>query len=257
MLVEVRPLQTISTETIALKKSVKFENPDLATTPAARLKVAGMFEEFKNKARKEFTERRKAPLEATAPNPVAILAAQLKTLGRLEEYKLCSRTAKTKICEVKAIDEFIEQRTAAERRALNQLAERQVLDELAARKESKILEERKARERHKERAERKMLERLNVEWDELRKVNEQPTEPRAPEKFTAHKRHKHCENHKARAAREMQEGLRAYRSQRALEERANHAACEAREKSAAREELLEKFRCRDLPPPDPSNPPFP
>ena len=60
VLVEVRPRKTISTETIALRQPVKLENPNLVTTPAARLKVAGMFEEFKNKARKELTERRKS-----------------------------------------------------------------------------------------------------------------------------------------------------------------------------------------------------
>ena len=233
VLVEVRPLQTISTETIALKQSVKFENPDLTTTPAARLKVAGMFEEFKNKARKELTERRKTSLEASAPDPIATLAAELKTLGRLKEYELCSRAAEAKIYEMKVINELTEQRVAVER---------QVLNELDARKESKILEERKARERHEERVHK----RFKVEWDELRKMNEQPTKPRAPEKPATHEKPKHKhESRKARAARELQDGLQAYRVHRALEEL---AACRAREESTAREvlECRESLRIRNL-----------
>ena len=241
MLTEVRPLQTTPPETIVLEQSVKLEDPNLVTTPAARLKVAGMFEEFKNKARKELTERRKTSLEASAPDPIATLAAELKTLGRLKEYELCSRAAEAKVYEMKVINELAEQRVAVER---------QVLNELDARKESKILEERKARERHEERVHKRLnvewLKRLNVEWDELRKMNEQPTKPRAPEKSATPEKPKHKhESRKARAARELQDGLQAYRVHRALEEL---AACRAREESTAREvlECRESLRIRNL-----------
>ena len=84
--------------------------------------------------------------------------------------------------------------------------------------------------------ERKAREQL-VEPETERKAPEQSTESKTLEGPATRKKPKYYENRKARAAREVQEGLRAYRLHRTLEEL---AACKAREESAAREEL----RCR-------------
>ena len=188
-------------------------------------------------------------VEARPPRttPIETLTLELKALGRLKELETCLRPKTPEqpverktpekpakpTAERKPPEQPVEPK--AERKARKELVERQVLDDLAERKELKELEERKARERHA--ARQKFAERKGEG-----KVPDHLAVPKAePESkdLGARKRPKHRENvRKARVARELQDGLRAYRVHRALEEL---AACKAREEDVANVEL----RCRE------------
>jgi len=70
---------------------------------------------------------------------------------------------------------------------------------------------------------------------EEREVPEQPTKSQTSKNLNVRKKPKHYESHKVRAAREMREGVLAYRAHRVLEER---AACKAREELARANEVI-------------------
>jgi hypothetical protein len=165
-------------------------------------------------------------VEVCLLNPIAHGAEQLRALGKLETHEL-SKTVEIKV-ERKVPEPPA--KPTAERKARKELVERQVLDDLAERKELKEFEEYKARERHA--AHQKFAERKGEG-----KVPDHLTVPKAePEAkdLGARKQPKHYESRKVRAAREMREGLLAYRAHRALEER---AACKAREELARANEV--------------------
>ena len=213
--------------------------------------------------------------------PIEALTLELKALGRLKELESCLRpkmpeqlvepSTPEKIVEPtepeiehKAPTQLVEPvepkpeskapeqpaKPKAERKARKELVERQVLDDLAERKELKELEEHKARERH---AMRKFIELLELVSAEVKILEERKGEGKVPDHLTvpkaepeakdlgARKQPKHYESRKVRAAREMREGLLAYRAHRALEER---AAYKAREELARANEVIKVQRDR-------------
>ena len=209
---------------------------------AEQLKQLGEIAE--RTARNELAARKEPEVEHKVPEQSVEPKVDCKTrkepveqqiLDELAERKELKELGECKARERHTIRKFIElfKLISAEVKILEETAASTTRNELTARKELKELEERTARERHvmrKELAERKAIEKLA---EPKTKPKIEPQDPASHEK----PKHQH-ENRKARAARDLQDGLQAYRVHRALEEL---AACKAREESTAREML----RCRE------------
>jgi hypothetical protein len=200
---QLRALGKLETHELSKTVEIKVERkvPEPPAKPTAE-----------RKARKELVERQ-----------VLDDLAERKELKEFEEHKARERHVTRKFIELFKL-------VSADIKILEETAASTTRNELAARKELKELEEREARERHA--ARQKFAERKGEG-----KVPDHLTVPKAePEAkdLGARKQPKHYESRKVRAAREMREGLLAYRAHRALEER---AACKAREELARANEV--------------------